>query len=373
MNASGTGTKALALCVTALEAVTPLGFDAEQTGAAIRARFNRFADHPFRMALVDDPETEDPEPLVISWLEEVAPAYEGGTRMLELAVPALKSLLAKSGLKRADLARGALFLSLPQADPGWEEAGPAGDITEELVRRVGLTALASAKAYRAGHTGFAACLAAAAKALAAGEAAFCLVGGVETYHSDQRLAALDQAWRLKTARAADGFIPGEGAVFLVLETAPAAAARGAAVLATVSCLGFGREPRPYGSDFLSSGQGLSQALQPAFSRPAASTASAASAEKPGRWILCDLNGESYRAAEWAVARTRASEKLDPIAALTHPADCLGDTGAASGGLLVAYALHAFGRGYAPAREALIWNASDDGARSAFLLSAPGAG
>jgi 3-oxoacyl-[acyl-carrier-protein] synthase-1 len=368
MSAARNEAEAAALCVAALEAVTPLGFDAEQTCAAVRARVNRFSDHPFQMALVNDPETDVPEPLVASLLEEIEPDCEGRARMLELAVPALKGLLAKSGLKRADLAKGALFLSLPQADAGRDEAGPAGDIAEELVRRVGLTALPSVKACRTGHTGFATCLAEAAKTLAAGQASFCLIGGVETYHSEKRLACLDEAWRLKTMRATDGFIPGEGAVFLVLETAVAAAARKAEPLAIVSALGFGQEPKHYGSDSLSSGHGLQQALQPALAKPAASGGEAA-----GRWILCDLNGESYRAAEWGIVRTRCSGKLGPIAALTHPADCLGDTGAASGGLLAAYALHAFGRGCAPAREALIWNASDNGARSAFLLSAPGAG
>jgi hypothetical protein len=37
-------------------------------------------------------------------------------------------------------------------------------------------------------------------------------------------------------------------------------------------------------------------------------------------------------------------------------------------MLIAYALHAFARGYAPAKEALIWNASDDGGRSALVLT-----
>jgi 3-oxoacyl-[acyl-carrier-protein] synthase-1 len=337
------------LCITALEAVTPLGFDAEQTCAAVRARANRFAEHPFHIGLVRDPETEMPEPLIASLLSELDPDV----------VPAFKGLLAKSGLKRADLAQGALLLSLPKVEQDLE-AEMHRDLAATLTGRLGLGTLKLTKTLHAGHTGVAACLAEAAKLLAAGEAAFCFVAGLETYHLQPRLEALDEAWRLKTQRATDGFMPGEGAVVLLVETAAGAAARKAKPLATVADLGFGNETRPYGSDALSSGEGLGQALRPALARPRP-------AGGAGRWLLCDLNGESYRAAEWGLVRTRLGESLDPIAALTYPADCLGDTGAASGGLLIAYALHAFARGYAPADDALIWNASDDGGRSAMVV------
>ena len=367
-----------ALCVTAVEAVTPLGFDAEQTCAAIRAGVNRFADHPFHVSLVSDPETEEGEPLVASLLSELDPDTEGRDRLLELAVPAFKGLLAKAGFKRADLPKGGLLLSLPQAlakptdskakakdaktkavAPQAAEAGP--DLVSELTDRLGLKSLKLKKSCRLGHTGMASCILEASKFLASGEIEFCIVGGIESYHDTDTLDALDGGFRLKSARAVDGFIPGEGAVFLLLETAAKAAARKAKPLGVFSDFGFGKEIRNYASDLMSSGDGLRQALQPALARPLMPGSA-------GRWVLCDMNGESYRASEWGIVRTRLGEKIEPIVDLVHPADCLGDTGAASAGILIAYALHAFARGYAPAKEALIWNASDDGARSGMVLA-----
>jgi 3-oxoacyl-[acyl-carrier-protein] synthase I len=339
--------------------VTPLGFDAEQTCAAIRARANRFSEHPFHVGLLRDPETETPEPLIASLLSELDPDVEGLERLLQLAVPAFKGLLAKSGLKRADLAHGALLLSLPKVEKELE-AEMHRDLAVALTGRLGIGSLKLTKTLHTGHTGVATCLAEASKLLASGEAAFCFIAGLETYHLQPRLEALDEAWRLKTQRTTDGFMPGEGAVILLVETAAQAAARKVKPLATVTELGFGKEARPYGSDALSSGEGLGLALQPALARPQ-------SAGSAGRWLLCDLNGESYRAAEWGLTRTRLGESLDPIAALTYPADCLGDMGAASGGVLIAYALHAFARGFAPADEAVIWNASEDGGRSAMVV------
>ncbi|MDQ3001371.1 MAG: hypothetical protein M3Y08_08930 [Fibrobacterota bacterium] len=365
-----------ALCVTAVEAVTPLGFDAQQTCAAIRAGVNRFADHPFLVSMVTDPEIEEGEPLVASLLSELDPDTEGSDRLLELALPAFKGLLAKAGFKRADLAKGGLLLSLPlpfggpvatkdpkaptsPKAPKVPDAGP--DPLTPLKDRLGLKSLKLKKSCRLGHTGMASCILEASKLLTSAEIEFCIVGGIESYHETETLEALDGGFRLKSARAVDGFIPGEGAVFLLLETAGKAAARKAKPLGVLSEFGFGKETRNYASDLMSSGDGLRQALQPALARPP-------KAGSPGRWVLCDMNGESYRASEWGIVRTRLGEKIEPVVELTHPADCLGDMGAASTGVLIAYALHAFHRGYAPAPEALIWNASDDGARSAMVLS-----
>ncbi|MEO6094826.1 MAG: hypothetical protein ABIW76_03765 [Fibrobacteria bacterium] len=351
-----------ALCITAAEAVTPLGFDAEQTCAAIRAGANRFADHPFHVSQVTDPETGFPEPLIASLLAELDPDLEGRERLLELALPAFKGLLAKAGFKRAGLARGGVLLSLPQPIAGRKGPEAGGDFLVELTDRLGIQSLKVKKACNLGHTGMASCLSEASRLLASGEVEFCIVAGIESYHETEGLALLDGEYRLKSARAVDGFIPGEAAVALLLETAAKAAARKAKAMGVLSDLGFGKEAMHYVSERLSSGEGLGQALQPALARTP-------KPEGPGRWILCDMNGESYRAAEWGIVRTRLGDTLDPIAALTHPADCLGDTGAASTGMLIVYALHAFARGFAPAREALIWNASDDGSRSALVLAA----
>jgi 3-oxoacyl-[acyl-carrier-protein] synthase I len=359
-----------ALCVTAVEAVTPLGFDAEQSCAAVRAGVNRFAEHPFHVCLTADPENPVGEPLIASLLSELDPELLGRERLLALAVPTCKALLAKSGIKRADLAKGGLLLSLPDAAPGSTDKD-ASALIADLCKRLGIPAFKVMKACRLGHTGMASSLQEASKLLAAGEVEFCLVAGLESHHEPERLERLDEKWRIKSERNADGYTPGEAAVALLLETAARAAARKAKPLGILSAFGFGKEARPFASELLSTGEGLSKALQPALSHPPQAKPTAADAGAPGgnpRWVLCDMNGESYRAAEWGIVLTRLGDKLDPVV-LTHPADCLGDVGAASGGILIAYALHAFHRGYAPAGDALIWNASDDGARSALLVSA----
>lgn len=356
-----------ALCVTAVEAVTPLGFDAEQSCAAVRAGVNRFAEHPFHVCRTADLEKPVGEPLIASLLSELDPELSGRERLLALAVPTCKALLAKSGIKRADLAKGGLLLSLPEAAYG-PDAKEITAFIADLCKRLGFAPFKVMKACRLGHTGMTSSLQEASKLLASGETEFCLVVGLESHHDPERLDRLDETWRIKSERNADGYTPGEAAVALLLETAAKAAARKAKPLGMLSAFGFGKEARPFASELLSTGEGLSKALEPALSPPLKAKPGADKSAENSRWVLCDLNGESYRAAEWGIVLTRLGDKLGRVV-LTHPADCLGDVGAASGGMLIAYALHAFQRGYAPAGDALIWNASDDGARSALVISA----
>ena len=85
------------------------------------------------------------------------------------------------------------------------------------------------------------------------------------------------------------------------------------------------------------------------------------------WVLCDLNGESYRNYEWALARTRAADCFTGDLDLVHPADCWGDIGAATGALLLAYAAEVYANGYTSADAALPWTASESGNRAAVVL------
>jgi 3-oxoacyl-[acyl-carrier-protein] synthase-1 len=66
---------------------------------------------------------------------------------------------------------------------------------------------------------------------------------------------------------------------------------------------------------------------------------------------------------------RLHDQLGGVKHLLHPADCLGDVGAATGGVLLGLAARAFERGYALASRALLFVASDDGARAALTIAA----
>lgn len=163
------------------------------------------------------------------------------------------------------------------------------------------------------------------------------------------LRALDAAGRLRTETRSKLPHPGEGAAALVL-----AASGGCRVLSS----GVGDEPTA-GTDKPNQAAGLTSALR-----------AAQQGAKLDHRPLCigDLDGDRYRATEWAMAQMRT------VGALQHgeaddwtTADLIGDTGAAAGAIHLAWAVDALRRGYSPQPRVLVWGASDHKQRAAVVL------
>lgn len=192
-----------------------------------------------------------------------------------------------------------------------------------------------------------------------GQSKLCIVGGADSYQDQNTLTWLDGTGRLKSNRNRYGFIPGEAAAVLLLESRAHAETRGANIFAMIRGLGKGLEKNPVGADRPSSGEGLAQAIRAAIG----------GAENPLaiEWVAGDLNGESYRAREWGLGQVMLQRNFREVKHTWHPADSLGDVGAASGAVLVSLAARALEKGYAPAEKCLIFAGSDDGSRGALLL------
>jgi 3-oxoacyl-[acyl-carrier-protein] synthase-1 len=84
-------------------------------------------------------------------------------------------------------------------------------------------------------------------------------------------------------------------------------------------------------------------------------------------IICDMNGERYRANEYGFAVLRNPGRFKDAADFETPADCWGDVGAASGPLFVSLVTEAEARGYSKGPLSLIWASSENGTRAAALL------
>jgi 3-oxoacyl-[acyl-carrier-protein] synthase-1 len=107
------------------------------------------------------------------------------------------------------------------------------------------------------------------------------------------------------------------------------------------------------------GEGLAQSIELLRSR--------AQVTAPVATTFAGLNGETFDARLWGIARLRHSDFFAPAMTLEHPADCMGDAGAAAGAILIGLAAYALSRGD---REgpALVWAASDHEPRACALLS-----
>jgi 3-oxoacyl-[acyl-carrier-protein] synthase-1 len=333
--------------------VSAVGLSAAETAAAVRAGSARFIEtsmldkrfEPFVLAEVPEEGLPDlAEPLAAAGLT----AREA--RMLRLATPALKECLKALP---AGEAAPALLLALPETETtkpidgpaflGWlaQQVGPVFDMKQSAV---------SLRGRAAGLQG----IGRAADLLRSG-AKFVIAGGIDTYRDLYVLGTLDREQRVKSAANLDGFIPGEGAGFLLL------AARGAApALAAVSAVSQAVEPGHLYSKETYQGEGLAQAVQQLLQ--------GGGIAGPIQEVYSSMNGENHWAKEWGVTRIRQNGTFSAEHGMHHPADCFGDTGAACGPLLVGLAALGIKAGYRRS-PALVYASSDRGPRAAVAVAA----
>lgn len=345
--------------VLAVGLVTPAGLDAPSAAAAIRAGVNRVREtnlygksfEPHRMALVP----EEALPPLAAPLEAArrTPAH---ARMLRLAGLALEQAAASVSQPAP-----ALFLGLPEARPGEPDAvGPS--FLEDLVEqaRVAVDAPASRLRREGGAAGLFA-LSDALAHLQARKAEQVMVGAVDTFLDLRRLDGLDAEGRILGERVMDGFAPGEGAAVLLLASPGHARRSGAKPLARVVAVATGEEPGHRYSSEPYRGDGLAGTFQALFG--------AASSVPPVRDVYAGFNGENMPAKEWGVAYLRSSARFAPDLRIEHPADCIGDPGAAAGAIMLALAALGIQKGYRRA-PCLVWCTADRAPRAAALLQAP---
>ncbi len=342
------------LALTAMSARTAVGDDIEETCASIRAGIVRLREHDsYRSLSTDGPG----ELLVTGRVDGLDPALKGAARLIELLVPVIEDVLRRGDLSPFDCARVGLLLALPAPDSVVDTWHLEETFVDLLLGRLSL-GFGQTRVSQHGSCGALELCTEANALLAGGLVDACIVAGVDSYLSPDRIGPLDEAYRLKSRRNVDGFVPGEGAVALLFESASRITRREARVLGRIMAVGVGDEPNVMGGDRPSSGRGLCGALR------------AALADEPIRYGLCDMNGESYRGFEWGIVRARLGEQLAHVEQWVFPALSMGEIGAAAGPLMIAMAVEAFRREYAPAGDVVVGASSDGPRRAAVRMRRP---
>jgi 3-oxoacyl-[acyl-carrier-protein] synthase I len=341
--------------VLATSALCAAGFGAEQVWATARSRVSRVRNsnvmdahlEPIPMGLVPD-EALDPDDEELDCLALPVRAR----RMLRLASPPLRELVPELQEKPVTL-----YLGLPELSP--ELAPWIETLAEHLFERVGLELdTAASRIFPLGRAAALVALEQALCAMSADPERPILVGGVDTYLDLRLLATLGSEGRVHGPRVMDGFVPGEGAAFLWIQaTSNSPNHAGTRIEAAASAMDPGHR---YGSE-PARGEGLAEAVEALRNQLPTSS-------EPVTTIFAGLNGESFEAKSWGVARLRHKDFFAPQASLEHPADCCGDTGAATGAIFTAMADAALSKGHRSG-PALIWAASDHGSRGCALVTA----
>jgi 3-oxoacyl-[acyl-carrier-protein] synthase-1 len=185
---------------------------------------------------------------------------------------------------------------------------------------------------------------------------YCLIAGADSYLVAGTLAAYEEQTRLLTSQDHDGFIPGEaGAAILVGVPHKANGV-------SVQCLGIGqgREQATVLSEEPLKADGLVSAIKAALT-------DAGCGMSDLDFRITDLSGEQYgfKEATLAVARILRvhKEKFD----IWHPADCIGEVGAAIMPVMLGVLLAAMRKNYSLGSMVLCHGAKDSGERVALIV------
>lgn len=320
--------------IVAVGARTPVGLDAVTTALGVRAAKLEPRPSPFK----------DARGRVIGTARcaGLDDALLGDERAVVLAAAALGEAARSARLEGPVPA----FVALRSSANG------GSDVLDRAARRAGVALdLGASETIAIGHVGFASALDRALKVLASTRSAAVLVGAVDTSHDPRALAELDADLRLHAPGIVNGVIPSEGAAFFALR--PASGADEAWARLTSVCAGL--EP-----EFDADGPALATTLT--------DLVRVACPSGPLGWVVTDENGERHRAKEWSFVKTRNPELFDPSATVEErPLTELGDAGAASGALLLAYVAGALKLGFAPASKALIALTGEGAERAAVAV------
>ena len=346
------------VAIAAIGMTTPVGLTAQQSCAAVRAGISAMAELDFTIVN----EEFDEVPVIGCAIPPVTDGYAGLGRWTRLATAALRDMIEQSGLSGAQLDSAALYLALPPLG----REGFDARIGERLGVRVASVLELDGLAHRTfvypfGHAaGARACQDAIAQ-VAAGTIERAIVCGVDSLLEPDTLEFFLGKRRLKTGDVVDGFVPGEAAACMLFERRGRLEARGARAVSIIEAANVAIEPISIWSADPSPSTGLTDAIRGTF-------AQVGDVWHDTKLVVCDLNGETYRSKEYGTVAARVLSVIPNSYALWHPADCIGDTGAASFVVSMCVAARALGRGYAKSNRALIFGSSDDGLRGAVSLT-----
>jgi 3-oxoacyl-[acyl-carrier-protein] synthase I len=347
------------LVIASAGVITPIGLSLAETAASARARLARIREidwldrrfEPFIVGTV--PEEGLPE---LAEALQAVPLQYREARMLRMAHAALEEALAPL---KGNAGPVPLLLGLPEQHTTLP-LDPTVFIDRLAMQAPGLIDPQRSLAAPRGRAAGLMALREAATRLTRGDCEQVLVGGVDCLVDLYVLGTLDLQGRIRNEVNSDGFSPSEGAAFLLLMTAKAAAARGIQPLARLLGSASGQEPGHLYSEENYLGEGLAGTV--------ASLLDEAPPPAPIATVYCSFNGERYWAREFGVMRLRQSAHFSPEQTMEHPAECFGDMGSAQGPALAALAAHGMRGGYRRA-PCLVVASSDYGDRAAALLVA----
>jgi 3-oxoacyl-[acyl-carrier-protein] synthase-1 len=189
-----------------------------------------------------------------------------------------------------------------------------------------------------------------------GSARFCVIAGVDSFLQQEVVEAYMDQNRIMTKSNSNGFFPGEAGSALLV--GPTGSGRDGEL--QILGVGFGHEAATIDSDSPLRGGGLIEACRNAL----------AEAGVPMHEIAyrnTDLNGEHYKFKEAMLAQGRLLRQRVEHQDIWHPAECIGDVGAAHVPCVLAVSHYAGQKGFTPGPRTLCHFSGDGPERAACVV------
>ncbi len=331
--------------------VTSVGLTAPSTCAAIRCGINNFQETKF-MDQTGEWIAGGEVPLEHPW--------RGRTKLLKMAVSAIDECLEK--LRAADK-DPSFFTKIPLLICVAEKNRPGRfyqlekHLIEDIQEHLKIQFHKTSAIIASGRVGGAIAIDRAIKLLHSGTVPFCMICGTDTYLTGETIDTFEQKDRILTEQNSDGFIPGEAAGAVLL--APGHTIQSATQIIGV---GFGQENAFLDSEKPLRAQGLVQAIQDASNQSGLTI-------NDLDFRITDANGMQYGFKEATLAMTRTLRKRKKEFDIWHPAECIGEVGAAALPIILGVADAATKKNYAPGKNVLVHCGNyDEGQRSALFIT-----
>lgn len=335
-----------AISVLGAGMVSAVGLDAPSSCAAIRCAIDNFKETRFM---------DRGGKWLLGAAVPLEQAWRGREKLVQMASRAIaEALQAQPGI---DSQHVPLLLGVAELERPGRLAGLDVSLIQAIEQQLGLRFHPSSTIIARGRVSGGVALLNARKLLAAGHD-YVLVAGVDSMLSAPSVAAYEARERLLTSNNSNGFIPGEaGAAVLVGRPV-------ASDTPQLTCvgLGFGIEKSTIDSeDIPLRAEGLTHAVRAALQE-------AGCGLEAMDYRLTDISGEQYYFKEASLALGRNLRVRKEFFHLWHPADCIGETGAAIGPAMLAVALAASRKGYGDGPNIFCHLGNDAGERAVALLS-----
>jgi 3-oxoacyl-[acyl-carrier-protein] synthase-1 len=337
---------ALPIAVLQSGMVCGVGLSAPAACAAIRCAIDNFQQTHF---------IDSGGEWIIGSSVRLEKPFRGRAKLIKMLTMAVRECL--EGIKDAESGSLPLLLCVAERDragriDGLEEV-LFGGLQDELGYRFHPT---RSSFFPEGRVSAAIALAEARKLIHDQRVPQVLIAASDSLLTGPALAAFEERDRLLTSQNSNGFVPGEAASAILI--GPPLISATHQLLCTG--LGYAVERTTVDAEEPLRADGLAQAIKAALADAGCDMGTL-------DFRITDNSGEQYYFKEAALALSRTLRKRKDHFHIWHPADCIGEVGAAIGPIMLAVALAGNRKDYSYGLNALCHLGSDSGRRAAAIL------